>query len=140
VTKNVKSVLLLLLLSIFASQTGLAAPAKTSQFKITLASIELIENNHVGNEWYTSAEVNGKELREGSSVTLKLKSSESIKLKAYAEEQDKIPDVGTASLSLKASTIAKTTTKSLKVTVKENRGRYSGNTSEWKFTFKVQKS
>ncbi|MGO4376626.1 hypothetical protein AB4Z21_38890, partial [Paenibacillus sp. MCAF20] len=60
-------------------------------------------------------------------------------LKAYAEEQDKIPESGTATLSVKAANVTKTISKSLKVTVTENRGRYSGNSADWKFTFKIQK-
>lgn len=112
----------------------------TDTGKVTLVRVELVENNHVGNEWYTTASVNGKEIEEGSSVTLKLKSSESLKLKAYAEEQDKIPESGSANATVKVSSVTKDITKSLKVKVTENRGRYSGNTAEWKFTFKVQKS
>jgi len=128
-----------LLITVFLGQSVSAATAKTTKIKVTLVSVELVENNHVGNEWYTEAYVNGKKIKEGSTVTLNLKSSESVKLKAYAEEQDKIPDVGTATLSIKASSISKTMNKSLTVKVKENRGRYSGNMAEWKFTFKIQK-
>lgn len=117
-----------------------SAATSTVKLKVTLVRVELVENNHVGNEWYTTASVNGKEIEEGSSVTLKLKSSESLKLKAYAEEQDKIPERGSANATVKVSSVTKDITKSLKVKVTENRGRYSGNTAEWKFTFKVQKS
>ncbi|WP_028538636.1 hypothetical protein [Paenibacillus sp. J14] len=117
-----------------------SAATSTVKLKVTLVRVELVENSHVGNEWYTTALVNGKEIEEGSSVTLKLKSSESLKLKAYAEEQDKIPESGSANATVKVSSVTKDITKSLKVKVTENRGRYSGNTAEWKFTFKVQKS
>ncbi|MDU0330813.1 MULTISPECIES: hypothetical protein [Paenibacillus] len=117
-----------------------SAATSTVKLKVTLVRVELVENSHVGNEWYTTASVNGKEIEEGSSVTLKLKSSESLKLKAYAEEQDKIPESGSANATVKVSSVTKDITKSLKVKVTENRGRYSGNTAEWKFTFKVQKS
>ncbi|MBB6732322.1 hypothetical protein [Cohnella zeiphila] len=116
-----------------------AAATKTVKVKITLASVELVENNHVGNEWYTTASINGKAVKEGSTVTLNLKPSDSIQLKAYAEEQDKVPDVGTKSVSVKVSSISKSLSKSLAVQVVENRGRYSGNTAEWKFAFKIQK-
>lgn len=116
-----------------------SAETKTVKLKVTLVSMELVENNHVGNEWYTTAYVNGKEIKTGSTVTLTLKTTDSIKLKAYAEEQDKIPESGTATQSVKASNVTKTINKSLKVTVEENRGRYSGNTADWKFTFKIQK-
>ncbi|WP_235440134.1 hypothetical protein [Paenibacillus sp. DMB20] len=116
-----------------------SASGKTGAIKVTLVRIELVENNHVGNDWYTTAHVNGKVIAEGSTVSLNLKSNSSIKLKAYAEEQDKIPDIGTANASIKLSTIKKTTNKELNVRVVENRGRYSGNTALWKFTFKIQK-
>lgn len=99
----------------------------------------LVENNHVGNEWLTTAYINDKEVKEGGSVTLNLKSTDSVKLKAYAEEQDKIPDSNSSNTAIKASNITKTINKNLKVVVTENRGRYSGNTAEWKFTFKIQK-
>ncbi|MNC67084.1 hypothetical protein D3C75_1175500 [compost metagenome] len=73
-------------------------------------------------------------------MVLDLKTAESVKLKAYAEEQDKIPDSAEMSVSIKASAVTTTMiTKAVKVTVTENRGRYSGNTATWKFTFKLQK-
>lgn len=137
--KGIQSLLILSLLSILLVQPATTAAAKTVKIKVTLVSIELVENNHVGNEWYTAAYVNGKEIKKSSTVTLNLKPTESVKLKAYAEEQDKIPDVGTSTASIKASSVSKPVNKALKVTVKENRGRYSGNTAEWKFTFKIQK-
>lgn len=116
-----------------------AAADKTTKFKVTLVSVELAENNHVGNEWETTAYVNGKKVQEGKSITVSLKATDSIKLKAYAEEQDKIPESGSATIAVKASSVTKATNKVLKVVVTENRGRYSGNTAEWKFTYKLQK-
>ncbi|WP_341278886.1 hypothetical protein [Paenibacillus sp. FSL H8-0537] len=63
-----------------------------------------------------------------------------MKLEATAIEQDKIPDVGTATKSFKASTVAASKKHTLDVEVVENRGRYSGNVAKWKFVFKVEKS
>ncbi|MNO49746.1 hypothetical protein D3C76_401040 [compost metagenome] len=132
-------VLLLLLFSMAVPVQSTFAASKSIKVKVTLVSAELTENNHVGNEWYTTASINGKEISEGSSVVLDLKSTESVKLKAYAEEQDKIPESATATASIKASAITKAISKAVEVTVVENRGRYSGNTATWTFTFKVQK-
>lgn len=115
------------------------AAEKSVKIKVTVVGIKLAENNHVGNEWYTEASVNGKTVAEGSSVTLTLKPSATVQLEAYAQEQDKIPEDDTATASVKASSISKTVNKALSVTVTENRGRYSGNTATWKFTFKLQK-
>ncbi|MEC0170396.1 hypothetical protein [Paenibacillus graminis] len=132
-------VLLLLLFSMAVPVQSASAASKSMKVKVTLVSAVLTENNHVGNEWYTKASINGKEISEGSSVELDLKSTESVKLKAYAEEQDKIPESATATASIKASSITKTVNKAVEVTVVENRGRYSGNTATWTFTFEVQK-
>ncbi|WP_019913046.1 hypothetical protein [Paenibacillus sp. HW567] len=131
--------MLLLLFSLAVPVQSTSAASKNVKIKVTLVSAELTENNHVGNEWYTVANANGKEIAEGDSVVLTLKSTDSVKLTAYAEEQDKIPDSASEAASVKVSNITKTTTKALKVTVVENRGRYSGNTATWKFTFSLKK-
>lgn len=107
--------------------------------QVTLVSAELVENNHVGNEWYTEASANGKAIEEDSPVVLDVKASGSIELQAYAEEQDKIPESDTSTATVKLSELSKPVTKAVKLTVTENRGRYSGETAEWKFTFKLQK-
>ncbi|MCM3747322.1 hypothetical protein M3223_08135 [Paenibacillus pasadenensis] len=137
-TKFIGITLILIIMFTLAIQPLSAAP-KTIKVKVTLVSAELVENNHVGNEWWWGSYVNGKELEEGSSVTLTLKSSDTIKLKAEAQEQDKIPEEGAANKSIKVSSVKGTITKSLNVTVEENRGRYSGEQATWKFTFKIQK-
>lgn len=133
--------LLVMLALLTAVQPSLAATksAKSVKVKVTLVEIELVENNHVGNEWLTEGYVNDKKIKEGSTVTLTLKPSDSVKLKAYAEEQDKIPESGTETATVKVSSLKSAVDKSLKVTVKENRGRYSGKTAEWKFVFKISK-
>ena len=125
-------------LLLFAVQPALAA-GKSAKVKVTFVGAELAENNHVGNEWWSGAYVNGKEIAEGGSVTLNVKPADTIKLKAEAQEQDTVPDDGQASVSVKVSSITKTLTKTMHVTVVENRGRYSGNAAKWTFTFKLQK-
>lgn len=129
----------LILLSFAFLVQPLSAAAKTVKLKVTLVSAELVENNHVGNEWYTAGYVNGKELDEGATVSLTLKTTDNLTLKGVAEEQDKIPDSGTSSTKIKVSAITKTQSKTLKVKVTENRGRYAGNTAYWQFTFRIEK-
>ena len=130
--------MILALVFAVCSPTSYAA-AKSVKVKITLVSAELIENNSVGNEWAIGANVNGKELQEGSSVTMNMKPSGTLKLEALAEEQDKIPDYGSTSTNVKLSSFTKSTNKTLTVVVTENRGRYSGNTATWEFKFKITK-
>lgn len=136
--KTIRILFVLALIFAFSTQTLSAAP-KTIKIKVTFVSAELTENNHVGNEWYVGASVNGKDIEEGSSVTLNLKSTESVKLVAEAEEQDKIPDTGSGKAAIKVSSITKKISKTINVTVVENRGRYSGNEAKWKFKFTIQK-
>jgi hypothetical protein len=142
--KMLKVVLSFVLLFVLTTQpmfavTKAAKVVKAAKYKITFVSSELVENNHVGNEWGTAGYVNGKEIGMGDTVELSLKPTDTIKLKALAEEDDKIPDIGSTSVTIKVSSITKATNKSINVTVTENRGRYSGNTAEWKFEFKIQK-
>ncbi|MFB9330156.1 hypothetical protein ACFFSY_29790 [Paenibacillus aurantiacus] len=118
----------------------LDAAAKTVKVKVTFVGAELTENNHVGNEWWYEGYVNGKAIEEGSSRTLSLKTTDKITLKGEAQEQDKIPEDGEGSVSVKASAVTKTITKSVQVAVTENRGRYSGDTATWTFTFKIEKA
>lgn len=49
-----------LMLAILAQPTY--AAEKSVKIKVTVVKIELVENNHVGNEWYTAASVK----RQGS--------------------------------------------------------------------------
>lgn len=121
------------------SAQPLSAAGKTQKVKVTFVSASLVENNHVGNEWWSGGYVDGEELAEGESVTINASSSGTIKLRAEAQEQDKIPEEGSASASIKVSTLKAAQNKSLSVKVVENRGRYSGNTATWKFVFKIEK-
>ncbi|WP_028543602.1 hypothetical protein [Paenibacillus taiwanensis] len=137
-TRTLRAVLSFVLLFVLIAQPALAAPKQT-KVEVTFVSAELVENDHVGNEWATGASVNGKTIKEGESLVLAVKANGSISLKANAEEQDKYPDKGTTSQSVKVSSItAKASEKVLNVTVTENRGRYSGNKAKWKFIFSVK--
>ncbi|MBW7474698.1 hypothetical protein K0T92_08065 [Paenibacillus oenotherae] len=131
---------MLLIIAISCQPAFAAKKSSDVKVKVTLVSVELVENNHVGNDWATAAAVNGKAMEEGGSQTFSIKSTGSFKLKASAEEQDKIPDTGSAEKSIKASSISGTKEYVLNVEVVENRGRYSGNTAHWKFTFKAEKA
>lgn len=132
-------VVMLLMIAVLCQPVVAAKKSGEVKVKVTLVSAELTENNHVGNDWATKATVNGKLLRKGESRKLTLKAEETIKLKARAEEQDKIPDIGTAEKSMRASSITGAKKVEIKVKVVENRGRYSGKAAYWKFTFRVEK-
>jgi len=143
--KRLKSLLMVCLtfvLILSLSNVALAKSTKSTlkSYKITFVSAKLVENNHVGNEWSTGAEVNGQAISVGKSKTLKLKDSDVILLAATAVEEDKVPDEGAESEEIEVSSLTKPkTTSKIDVMVTENRGRYSGNTATWTFTFKIEK-
>jgi len=142
--KRVISFFLILSVIISFNLFIVGAATNTSKVKITikLDSIECIENNHVGNEWGFGCKVNKKELSEGDSITISTTSSGKITIVSKAEEDDSIPDIGSKTLSISVSKLKvnKEATYTSQVTVTENRGRYSGNTAVWKFTYKVKRS
>ncbi|GGG86821.1 hypothetical protein [Paenibacillus radicis (ex Gao et al. 2016)] len=132
--------LIITLLSTLATPALAATASSKASYTVTLVSTELVSNDHVGNEWATAFTANGKTIEEGESIKLSLSSTGSIKLQAEATELDKIPDEGSATKTIKVSSIKKELTSSIKVTVTENRGRYSGNQAVWKFTYKIAKT
>jgi len=106
--------------------------------KITLKSVVLEKNNHVGQkgDWTYSAVVNsislGKDIETNIDVT-----SGTVNFDLKVKEKDKVPDVGILKISLKYDNI-KNTEQKLIVKVTENRGPYSGNTAEIAFTFLIK--
>lgn len=115
-------------------------PTPVSSFSVTVkfSSAKLIYNDHVGNEWWSGVEVNGKSLARGKSIKLKVKSTDTIGITCSAGEDDSIPDDGYEYLEIKASKLKKgKNTYTVDVYVTENRGRYSGNSALWRFTFLV---
>ena len=112
-----------------------------TKVSVTLKSASLVTNDHVGNEWGYGAWVNGEEIKRNENKVLEVKDSGTIKLEAQATEYDKIPDEGGSQKIIKVSELVsnKPMEVILKVTVTENRGRYSGNQAQWEFVFLVSK-
>jgi hypothetical protein len=100
--------------------------AKTSSSLVTLSSVKLLSNSHVGNQWSKSITVNGRKL-VGS-----LRLNGALKAKVKIVERDKIPDIGIVSRTLKKGKNI------IKVTVIENRGRYSGHKAVWQVVINVR--
>ena len=114
--------------------------AQEVSLKITLVNSSISYNNLVGNEWSTISSVNGKNLFEGNSVEITIEKDEKITLNASATERDKYSDRGTNSKSISVSELNSDEPNYIdfSVTVREDRGRYAGNTAGWKFRFKIE--
>jgi hypothetical protein len=106
----------------------------TKTMKMSVSS-KCLSNNHVGNEWGSYFSVNGSKINSGDTITVKRNSSLSV----YTEivEYDNIPDVGQASYNFTVTPeyfeygVMITQT----IYVRENRGRYSGNTATWEVEY-----
>ena len=89
-------------------------------------SLSMISNMSVGNEWVTSIEYNGQNIKAGDTITVPLNSS--ITIVGNVTEKDSIPDLGSGSVQLTPDGKEKT----VEIYVTENRGKYAGNTAVWK--------
>lgn len=91
-----------------------------------------ISNNSVGNEWSKSLFYNGTYIQTGTTITKEF--NEQISLNAMITENDKIQDIGTGKLNITLSDGASASTL---ITVRENAGRYKGNTAQWRVDVSV---
>ncbi len=110
------------------------------------SSAEMNYNDHVGNEWATRTDltIDGKSYDISHSRTadgVKITPSSSITVTGTAQEDDKYPDTGKERASIDASELLENDggSYSFTVTVREDRGRYAGNTAEWVFTVRFRK-
>jgi hypothetical protein len=109
---------------------------------ITMEDAVLIENNSVGNEWSTTATVDGTELAVGESIVVDLRPG--VLLEATATEQDSIPDVGQVEKTLRVYDLISTGNLieyyrvRLDVVVTEDQGTYAGNTALWQYMFLIE--
>lgn len=134
------SAMLLLGSTLLLSSHPIPTYAASSTYTVTFQQARLVSNDHVGNEWSIAGKVANKAISEGKSINVNVDSNGSIQLYGYAVEDDKIPDEGSNTKTVKVSSIAsKGSTYKVNVTVTENRGRYSGNEAVWEFTYKIKK-
>lgn len=141
--RRVISALIVILFIASVHTNTIFAASNSSKVKVSveLRSIECVENNHVGNEWGFGCTVNKKELAEGDSIEVSTTSSGKLTIVAEAAEYDKYPDIGAKTLTIPVKSLKGNESNTYTVTVRvvENRGRYSGNTAAWKFTFAVKR-
>lgn len=106
--------------------------ASKAIYKINIYAY-MISNNHVGNEWYYYTTHNGNEFNNGNQIIAK--SNSTINLTTTIVEDDKIPDYATNYITLSLKDNYETTDQ---ITVRENRGRYTGNIAIWEITYSVK--
>ena len=95
-------------------------------------------NNSVGNSWGYGLEYYGEFVESGSYVSC-AKVINSIFVTVYAMEYDSVTDYGAAYVSFDSIDVGEKKTKEVAVIVRENRGRYAGNTAQWIFEITVER-
>ncbi|KGK88588.1 hypothetical protein [Clostridium sp. HMP27] len=110
-------------------------------FTVRLDNISLIENDSVGDDWKFEADINGIKVKQDESVQVLVNPTDKLNFNVKAEELDKIPDVGTNNTSKDVTqlNLSEKNLYSTEVTVKENKGRYIGNTAKWKFDWIISR-
>lgn len=103
-------------------------------YQITITET-LLYNDSVGSDWTKTYTCDGQSVTNGKQWTVPLNNAKTVKINVTFTENDKWPDIGKGYLSVlladgfEASTI---------ITVTENKGRYIGNTAQWKVTIRTK--
>ena len=114
---------------------------------IRLNNATLLNNNNVGQNWTNGLyiDINGNITNVTNlnyEYNVNVPANAIVEIVAWAKENDKYPDFGSATLRLTTLDInpGKIINYDSVVTVRENRGRYSGNTAQWRFTYSVERT
>ena len=110
---------------------------KEKTYMITYSAL-LSCNNNVGNSWGYGLKYGGEYIESGCYVACN-GISRGIYVTAYAIEYDNYNDYGSTYVSFDSLNVGEKRSKEVAVTVRENRGRYSGNTAQWVFQITVER-
>ena len=100
--------------------------------------IDLEYNNSVGNEWKYGVRYNGEYVASESKIVI-AGSPTKIELVAFATELDDWNDYGTTLVTFDALKVGQKETRWATVIVRENEGRYAGNTAKWYFEITIER-
>lgn len=101
-------------------------------------STDLKYNNSVGNEWRCGVRYNDEYISSSSKIVIADSPTE-IELVAFATELDDWNDYGTTYVTFDALKVGQHQTKWVTVIVRENEGRYTGNTAKWCFEITIER-
>ena len=99
---------------------------------------DLEYNNSVGNEWDYGIRYNNEYIESSSKIVIS-NSPTKIEFVIFATEFDDWHDHGTTSISFDALSVGEKQTGWATVVVRENNGRYEGNTAQWYFNITLER-
>ncbi len=103
-------------------------PNTHNVYELTITA-NLLSNKSVGDDRSKRYTCDGESVPKKTQFLVPIGTTETVEITATVVEQDKYPDVGEGVLSV---TLNDGFEASTTITVKENKGRYKGNTAQWK--------
>ncbi len=103
-------------------------------YQVTITATE-VYNDSVGSDWQKVYSCNGRVINSGECWTVPLDTAEIVTIVATITERENYPDTACGSLSVRLEDGFKTNTN---IIVKEDRGRYAGNTAQWDIACSVK--
>lgn len=128
------SFLLFALVIVSTSCSPSEEPLEPNQYRVTY-DCYMSSNHSVGNDWYDDLFYKGDYVRSGSVLTL----PESFSFRCEITEHDASPDIGSKTVSFSNVEIGETQEKTVTIIVREDNGRYAGNTAVWEVTVTVER-
>lgn len=101
-------------------------------------TIDLEYNNSVGNEWEYGVRYNDEYIASESKIVIANSPTE-IEIVAFVTELDDWNDYGTTLVTFDVLKVGQKQTKRATVIVRENEGRFTGNTAEWSFEITIER-
>ena len=120
-----------------SKKAALSTPPPTATKTMTVSVTgHCSDYHHVGNDWTQYYSVNGQSVALDNKVQIML--GESVSLYSEITEIDKYPDVGSATqeIVITQKHLDDGFTVVQSISVKENKGRYKGNTAVWTVTYR----
>ena len=133
-TKRLLSFFLLAFALVLSSCASTEKPLEPNQYRVTY-DCYMTSNHSVGNDWYEDLLYKGDFVRSGSVLTL----PESFSFRCEITEHDASPDIGSKTVSFSNVEIGETQEKTVTIIVREDNGRYTGNTAVWEVTVTVER-
>lgn len=101
---------------------------------------KLAYNGHVGNNWGYGLKFDGEIIDSGCSIEATYTTFSPVTITAFATEFDSINDYGSEKVYLSDIDVGEKKSFDIDVIVRENRGRYSGNTAKWVFVITAERT
>lgn len=129
-----KIIIFMCVIAIMFSFCGCESNYTHEVYEVEITAEE-IYNHHVGNDWKKYYSCNGENIKSGDRCTIPRGKNETRKIDITIMEEDKWPDVETDSITV---SLEDNFTTSATILVTENKGKYKGNSAQWKITCKVK--